>query len=91
LAIGQAAAYINETEITLSDYLLLLGQKEEETIDILSEEFEGYGRYQNVENPVATTWLISFEQIRRLDPLAAEYLSFIACVNLLRERYRSPI
>ncbi|KAJ9662196.1 hypothetical protein H2198_001547 [Neophaeococcomyces mojaviensis] len=34
-----------------------------------------------MKNPVATTWLISFKQIRRSDPLAADYLSFIACVN----------
>ncbi|KAK5072432.1 hypothetical protein LTR64_005098 [Lithohypha guttulata] len=81
LAITQAAAYITENGITLSDYLLLLGEKEEETIDLLSEDFEDYGRYRDVKNPVATTWLISFEQIRRSDPLAAEYLSFIACVN----------
>ena len=81
LATTQAAAYINENGITLSDYLLLLGEKEEETIDLLSEDFEDCGRYGDVKNPVATTWLISFEQIRRSDPLAAEYLSFIACVN----------
>ena len=81
LAITQAAAYINENGITLCDYLLLLGEKEEETIELLSEEFEDYGRYRDVKNPVATTWLISFEQIRRSDPLAADYLSFIACVH----------
>ncbi len=31
-------------------------------------------------NPVATTWFISFKQIRRQDPLAAEYLSFIGVI-----------
>ncbi|KAK5309496.1 hypothetical protein LTR70_010244, partial [Exophiala xenobiotica] len=81
LAITQAAAYINENGVTLSEYVLLLGETEEETIELLSEEFQDYGRYRDVKNPVATTWLISFEQIRRSDPLAAEYLSFIACVN----------
>jgi hypothetical protein len=30
---------------------------------------------------VATTWLISFEQIRQHDPLAAEYLSFMSCLE----------
>ncbi|KAG4430946.1 hypothetical protein IFR05_013568 [Cadophora sp. M221] len=28
-----------------------------------------------------TTWLISFEQIRHRDPLAADYLSFMACID----------
>lgn len=81
LAITQAIAYINANEITLADYVSFLGEKEEETIEILSEGFEDFGRYQDIKNPVATTWLISFERIRRADPLAAEYLSFMACVN----------
>lgn len=70
-----------ENGIALADYLSLLKEKEEDIIDLSSEEFEDNGRYHNVKNPVATTWLISFEQIRRRDPLAAEYLSFMACVQ----------
>jgi len=34
-----------------------------------------------MKNPVTTTWLISFEQIRQCDPLAADYLSFMACID----------
>ena len=81
LATVQAAAYINENGITLADYLSLLGEQEEDAIDLLSAGFEDDGRYRNVKNPVATTWLISFEQIRRRDSLAAEYLSFMAYVD----------
>jgi len=81
LAIVQAAAYINENGITLSEYLSLLGDKEQNAIEILSEEFEDEGRYRDVKNPIATTWLISFKQIRRRDPLAAEYLSFMSCLD----------
>ena len=81
LAIVQAAAYINENGIEIADYLSLLEDQEEEVINLLSEEFEDYGRYHDVKNPVATTWLLSFEQIRQRDPLAAEYLSFMACVD----------
>src|SRR3954451_3455219 len=68
LAIVQAAAYINENRITLADYLSLLADQEEEVIDLLSEEFEDDRRYHNVKNPVATTWLISFDQIWHRDP-----------------------
>ncbi|KAF2186892.1 kinesin light chain [Zopfia rhizophila CBS 207.26] len=81
LAIVQAAAYINENGIALGDYLSLLAEQEGDVIDLLSEEFEDEGRYRNMKNPVATTWLISFEQIRQRDPLAANYLSFMACVD----------
>ena len=83
LAIVQAAAYINKNGIAIVNYLSLLTEQEEEVIDLLSEEFEDDGRYRDrdVKNPVATTWLISFEQIRQHDPLAARYLSFMACIE----------
>jgi hypothetical protein len=81
LAIVQAAAYINENGIVLSEYLLLLEEQEQDVVELLSEEFEDDGRYENIKNPIATTWLISFEHILQIDPLAAECLSFMACVD----------
>ncbi|KAH9207879.1 hypothetical protein DL95DRAFT_481880 [Leptodontidium sp. 2 PMI_412] len=81
LAIVQAVAYINENGITFADYLLLLADQEEEVINLLSEEFEDDGRYHNIKNPVAKTWLVSFEHIRHRDPLAADYLSFMCCID----------
>ncbi|KGO41142.1 Tetratricopeptide-like helical [Penicillium expansum] len=81
LAINQAAAYINENEIVLSDYLSLLKDRETDAAELLCEEFQDDGRYAETQNPVLTTWLISFQQIHDLDKLAAEYLSFIACIN----------
>ncbi|KAF2181041.1 putative kinesin light chain [Zopfia rhizophila CBS 207.26] len=81
LAVVQAAAYINENQITFSEYIVLLDDTEQNIIDILSEEFEDEGRYKDTKNPITTTWLISFEQIRTRDPLAAEYLSFMSCVE----------
>ncbi len=81
LAIVQAVAYINKNQITLSQYTALLDDIEQNIIDVLSKEFEDEGRYESIKNPIATTWLISFEQIRTRDPLAAEYLSFMSCVD----------
>ncbi|KAL1961920.1 hypothetical protein VTN77DRAFT_749 [Rasamsonia byssochlamydoides] len=81
LAIAQAAAYINENGISLSEYLSLLKDKEHHIIEILSEDFEDDGRYRDIKNPIASTWLISFVQIRSRDPLAAEYLSVMACIE----------
>jgi tetratricopeptide (TPR) repeat protein len=81
LAVVQASAYINENGISITDYLSLLADKDESTIELLSEDFEDDGRYQNIKNPVATTWLVSFERISQRDPLAAEYLSFMACIE----------
>jgi tetratricopeptide (TPR) repeat protein len=81
LAIVQAAAYINENQIAISEYVTLITHTEQSFINMLSEEFEDEGRYANATNPVAATWLVSFEQIRTRDPLAADYLSFMSCVD----------
>ncbi|KAL4949897.1 hypothetical protein BDW69DRAFT_197724 [Aspergillus filifer] len=81
LAISQAAAYINLNDIKLSDYIRLLKEQESDVIDLLSEDFGDDYRYHDTQNPIATTWLISFQQIKRVNPLAATYLSFMACIN----------
>lgn len=83
LAIVQAAMYINANGMDLDEYLLLMKGQESDEISLLSEEFEDMGRYRETKNPVAATWLISFEQIRQRDrdQLAADYLSFMACVD----------
>ncbi|KAH7378667.1 kinase subdomain-containing protein [Pyrenochaeta sp. MPI-SDFR-AT-0127] len=81
LAIIQAAAYINENKITLAEYTALLDDTEQHMVELLSEDFEDEGRYVDSKNPVGCTWLLSFEQIRNCKPLAAEYLSFMSCID----------
>jgi tetratricopeptide (TPR) repeat protein len=81
LAIIRAAAYINANDIALSKYLSLVCGTDDSVIELLSEQFEDEGRYREAKNPVATTWLISFKDIQRHDPLAADYLAFMACVE----------
>ncbi|KAF2680652.1 kinesin light chain [Lentithecium fluviatile CBS 122367] len=81
LAIVQAAAYINTRNTTLGHYRLqLLRQKEEarERSLVPSERrLQEYG----TTGPVATTLLISMNQIRGSDPLAAEYMFLAASVD----------
>ncbi|KAL2812396.1 hypothetical protein BJX63DRAFT_247837 [Aspergillus granulosus] len=81
LAIAQASAYINKKRMGLSTYLTLLQEEEQAAVELFSENFRDPGRYKDIENPVITTWLISFKQIQYQDPLAADYLSFMACIN----------
>ncbi|KAL3441720.1 putative kinesin light chain [Aspergillus insuetus] len=81
LAISQAAAYINQNDISLARYMSLLGEQEASIIELLGEEFEDNGRYAEIQNPVATTWLVSFLQIQQVDEVASGYLSFMACIN----------
>ncbi|KAL4900982.1 hypothetical protein BDW74DRAFT_89437 [Aspergillus multicolor] len=82
LAISQATAYINKKGISVSDYLMLLNEQETDVMELLSKDFADHQRYNNdMQNPVAKTWLISFSQIQKLDQLAVEYLSLMACVD----------
>ncbi|RAO74243.1 uncharacterized protein BHQ10_010255 [Talaromyces amestolkiae] len=81
LAITQAVAFINKNQIGLSTYIEILEKQEMEMIDLLSENFQDKWRYKDVQNPVASTWWISFQQIQQSNPLAGEYLSFMSCID----------
>ncbi|TFB05114.1 hypothetical protein CCMA1212_002415 [Trichoderma ghanense] len=78
LAIRQASAYMAAKYISTVDYLELCESDPEDMIDLLSRNFEDRHRYREVQNAVATTWLISFNQILKHNPLAAEYLKFMS-------------
>ncbi|KNB16589.1 hypothetical protein FOXG_14414 [Fusarium oxysporum f. sp. lycopersici 4287] len=81
LAITQAAAYLNENQITLMEYLYLFKNTDRDRIELLSAEFQDDTRYAQSQDPVATTWFISFNQIRKADELASRILVFLACVE----------
>ncbi|KAL4860606.1 hypothetical protein BDV12DRAFT_204865 [Aspergillus spectabilis] len=76
-----SAAYINQTDISPTRYMSLLGEQESSMIELLDEEFADDGRYAGIQNTVATTWLVSFLQIQQVDQVASDYLSFMACIN----------
>jgi len=72
LALDQAAAYIEETSCGLSGYLDLYRKHAPELLRrrgvLTSDHLE----------PVATTWVLSFEKIEKTDPIADELLRFCA-------------
>jgi hypothetical protein len=61
--------------IPIAKYLEQCKSSDKTLIKLLSKDFEDRGRYRGVRNPVATTWLISFQHISRDNPVAARYLS----------------
>ncbi|KIM96097.1 hypothetical protein OIDMADRAFT_132580, partial [Oidiodendron maius Zn] len=78
LAIRQASAYMKNNGTMTTKYLEIYESDNEEMIYLLSREFEDLGRYDNIKNPIAMTWLISFRQILGTNPLAADYLRFMS-------------
>jgi len=77
LAIKQASAYMAKTGMSTTKYLNYCQSSDKNLIRLLSKDFEDRGRYKSIRNPVATTWLISFDHISRDNQLAANYLRFV--------------
>lgn len=77
LAIKQASSYMaSNTNVTVSEYLDFC-QSNDDMIDLLSRDFEDRHRYGSIakqQNPIAKTWLISFQRISQHNPQATEYL-----------------
>jgi tetratricopeptide (TPR) repeat protein len=75
LALDQAAAYIEETSCGLSGYLNLCRSH-------AAELLRRRGRLSADHlDPVSTTWVLSFENIEKANPAAAELLRFCAFLS----------
>ncbi|KAL7895481.1 hypothetical protein HDV63DRAFT_381581 [Trichoderma sp. SZMC 28014] len=85
LAIKQASAYMVKTGIGVAKYVEYCSSSDDRLIELLSKGFEDRARYKSADarNPVATTWLISFDHVARNKPLAAKYLQHM---SLLAEK-----
>jgi len=83
LAIKQTSAYMAKTGMSVAKYLHHCHSSDKTLIKLLGTNFEDQGRYKSIQNPIATTWLVSFNQISRDNSLAASYLRF---ASLLAEK-----
>jgi hypothetical protein len=83
LAISQAAAYISAkaVRISVSKYLTLYRQNEESQSRLLEEDFGDLRRDPSVPHSVIRSWEISFNQLKRNKPQAAELLSLMAMLD----------
>ncbi|KAF5589649.1 gamma-glutamylputrescine oxidoreductase [Fusarium subglutinans] len=77
LILVQAASFIKENDISISEYLSLL-ETDKNMIELLDEDFETDGRYPDSLRTVTKTWAISFQQIRRQNKLASDLLSIMS-------------
>ncbi|KAK8036718.1 FabD/lysophospholipase-like protein [Apiospora phragmitis] len=84
LAIVQAAAYINSMQhhhSPIKRYLELLQSTEGDLVSLMSAAFDDRRLYQKDQKAVATTWLVTFDQIQKEYHDAAELLLFISCIE----------
>ena len=80
LAIAQASAYITRASITIPEYLALM-RNTQDFVELLSRDFRDKTRDKESRNAIAVTWLVSFSQIEREDPVAMNLLFFMACIE----------
>ncbi|KAM6510855.1 hypothetical protein FSOLCH5_011300 [Fusarium solani] len=83
LAIIQAAAYINRRapRVSVITYLDTFRESDEKKGSLLDRDVGDLRRDETVSNSVITTWQVTFEQIRRERPSAANLLSFMSFFN----------
>jgi tetratricopeptide (TPR) repeat protein len=81
LALVQAAAFIQQNCITVEQYIELQGKSDQHLVELLSEEFETVGRDTETPRAVAQTWVLSFQQIKKQNPLAARLLSLMSLLD----------
>ncbi|KAI9155124.1 Kinesin light chain [Paramyrothecium foliicola] len=81
LALAQAASFIQETCITPLKYLQLLGESDDNVVQLLSKEFETVGRDSSAPRAVAQTWILSFQKIEQQNTLASELLSLMGLLD----------
>ncbi|RGP63231.1 kinesin light chain 3 [Fusarium longipes] len=80
LAVNQAAAYINRRSprVTIESYLDEFHGNEKQKYSLLRSDKGDLGRQDGVSNSVVVTWQVTFEQIRRERPQAANLLSLMS-------------
>ncbi|KAL2787495.1 hypothetical protein BJX66DRAFT_310736 [Aspergillus keveii] len=81
LAIVQASAFMHQNSITAEEYLEYYRESSDAQISLLSEDFEDSVRDKDSKNPVAATWVISFEYIEKKVPLAGELLKRMSILD----------
>jgi tetratricopeptide (TPR) repeat protein len=77
LALVQAGAYLHETGTTVADYI---GHYNNTWIDLMHSQSQSLLE-ENGGQSVLTTWKMSYEQIKRTDPLAAKLLDLWAFLH----------
>lgn len=81
LAVTQAAAFISQNSMPISDHLASLQADSEETMALLGEEIYDVRRDQDIQAPILRTWKLSFDLIEKQKPRAIEVLGVMSVLD----------
>ncbi|KAL8880801.1 MAG: hypothetical protein Q9198_001861 [Flavoplaca austrocitrina] len=78
LAIIQAISFIQENGTTPTRYLELYEKDDSNRAELLSQDFEDDTRDPELKNPIASTWIVTFDYMKAHQPLAADTLCLMS-------------
>ncbi|MCJ1462542.1 hypothetical protein MMC07_001144 [Pseudocyphellaria aurata] len=81
LAVTQAAAFICENNISVKEYTKILQASNSGISNILNHDLIDLRRDFDASSSVIRTWQVSFDQIRKQQPRAAELLSLMTVLD----------
>ncbi|KAL1896636.1 hypothetical protein Cpir12675_002732 [Ceratocystis pirilliformis] len=81
LAIARAAYYMAFNDISIADYLELLREPKEGKVELLKHSHTDDAHLDHCQGVLATTWIITFNQIQEASQDAVKLLRFIAHVD----------
>lgn len=81
LAIVQAASYIRKNSGSVKSYLDLYCESKDSKTKLLSNNFDDPSKKLEQPNAVTLTWAISFNEIKKQRPEAADALSIMSLFN----------
>ncbi|KAK4071605.1 uncharacterized protein Triagg1_5843 [Trichoderma aggressivum f. europaeum] len=81
LAIAQAAAYMDIFRVPIEEYLRLCRHSQQDMMELMHNRYQNDTRYDESQGAVATTWLVSFNQLQKYNKAATKLLLFIIWIK----------
>ncbi|KAJ6781678.1 hypothetical protein PWT90_07758 [Aphanocladium album] len=81
LALAQAAAYMNTNRLPIIRYLKLCQSVDQTMVNLFTKQLRDETHHSGMQGAVATTWIVSFEAVRKTDANAVRLLSFIQWIE----------
>lgn len=81
LAIAQAAAYMDIFKVPVDEYLRLCRHSQQDMMELMRNQYQDDTLYNKSQGAVATTWLISVNQLQKYSAAAAKLLFFIMWIE----------
>ena len=81
LAISQAAAFIEENNVSIANYIIAVKSDAATAEEFLHEELDDSRRDEESANSVFRTWKLSYDQIKQQKPQAADLLCLLAMLD----------